>query len=823
MMIMNNDISKELVINLKESFKTTDNLRRSTQFENAIILEEKASLLIRASIGTNSFLSFMRTKPKEEYLSMKIYTLVEEDNILINNISFNEIVFDEKNPYDSFLEIKDYFVQSSFFLNNYYCHNQRLKHKTYYYPNNSIKIANKEFYKQSLFSYCKNISKRDTPEKVCKFFEQPSFPYAKIKINSKFYNTPFDISSLRYEEPTVIKQAKEINYNLSEETLVQNILHKFVIQNERDFILNKFFEKLYDNTFKQLYSFKDQNGDVVQKVIKLLDNEKSGKSFIPCSSWSRKNSYESEYYCLPYPKKQPLYNLDLIVDKNPEAVILTDSIEIADLNQKQNSYKIIWTSWLPYNVKELEFVDWEPLKNNGIKLYYLITNHSGVSIEESFIKAYQIYKYLKERENLQLQFIQVPVEYTENFNSVNNTANFLDSNIPAKILKEHIEILDEGLFLERYAMAEESLKSKPSFFWEASPEINNVEKDDKPTTKRVKSCIDYLVRPILNRGDYQYIHAKSGFGKSAFTLSLCASIISGKELFPERWWTVPKNTKYKYNKILYLDYEYDEKRYENRKIDFFNPYLPTSKHSQKLCIDNFIYEDTRGERFILSKEANHQNLIDLISKAKKSGETGQQIDLLVIDHLTKAFGGHETSISWEKVSPLLNKLNNAGITVLIIHHSTEDNKSAGFKIKDYDMSNIIKFTRNNSGVLTDINNPITIDLSKSRDSIVELDTKSFKFYYDLNQKKWTILEGENKNLSLLEIIKTYRKSGFLDEEIFKMLNMSNGAYYKNINTAIFELIEINGMDVKEVSELSGIKAKDVKNKYESYKKTLTNN
>ena len=81
----------------------------------------------------------------------------------------------------------------------------------------------------------------------------------------------------------------------------------------------------------------------------------------------------NQYNCVPLPEdKQPLYNLDLLLKPETETVILIDSVELADSNQRNAFDGIVFTSFI-CSPEHYEQVDWTPLKNKTI--YYLITNY----------------------------------------------------------------------------------------------------------------------------------------------------------------------------------------------------------------------------------------------------------------------------------------------------------------------------------------------------------------------------------------------------------------------------------------------------------------
>ena len=112
---------------------------------------------------------------------------------------------------------------------------------------------------------------------------------------------------------------------------------------------------------------------------------------------------------VPGEKKLSLFNLPELAAYPDAPVILTDSLEIAALNQaKIKPEKLIFTSSICAD-GHYEQVDWKPLK--GRLPYLLITNHSGRIFEEACLKAGTLADYLKESQSIELQCVRVPVWY----------------------------------------------------------------------------------------------------------------------------------------------------------------------------------------------------------------------------------------------------------------------------------------------------------------------------------------------------------------------------------------------------------------------------
>lgn len=78
----------------------------------------------------------------------------------------------------------------------------------------------------------------------------------------------------------------------------------------------------------------------------------------------------------------------------------------------------------------------------------------------------------------------------------------------------------------------------------------------KPRTQELTQ--DYLIEPLVERGQHSMIVAAGGTGKSLLSLAICASLVSNKSLVPglqPGWFT---------DNCLYLDWETDQATHERR-------------------------------------------------------------------------------------------------------------------------------------------------------------------------------------------------------------------------------------------------------------------
>ena len=605
-----------------------------------------------------------------------------------------------------------------------------------------IASVTNSFNRRSFFDICREISPYDTPAKVCRFFDADWTPYGVLKEASHGLR----LDQFHHYSGTTFPELGRISpvppSGLSREDLVAFLLNSFVCLNQRHFELNAAFGKAFGGWLRQTYAFKNEHGEAVQQAIMLMDLNDGVKRLVPCTSWMRDHHTQNECFCVPLPGKQILYNLDLLKSIEEPTVILTDSIEIAALNQPEADPGVVWTSWLRDEtaLDAYDQVDWSPLEDAG-QVYLLVTNHSGMSLAEAYLDAYDLADYLQEERGVALKFIQVEVDFgglsKRRFDSLAACVEARDANPPSvnpgSVMA--LESFEEFEALHKQAVAE--LATVRRKFYERRGE-DAAEGDDCDRERRSskKDPIDYLLRPVVARRGITLLHAPTGHGKSALVFSLCAAIVSGHQPFANKWWTCTKGEN-KFRKVLYFDFELGESEHAQRRQDFVNPYLPPDAQG------DFIIIDMKGQAANYLDEAGRRKLLDLVDKAKGQGTAGQPVDLVVFDTYTKLAGTEHTK-SWETLLQLMNKIMNAeaGAGVLLVHHSSQkDGRSVGFEHKDIDFFTKIKLNRA-TGAEGSPADPMSVEIEKWHSFAAKPDRKPFHVRWD--GKKWAACPAQIK-------------------------------------------------------------------------------
>ena len=744
-------IEEKIINYLKNDFVIVDNIQRLSSEEERIILEEKASLLIEAAINSGKFIPFMGRKPTTENNVCR-YKLQEPIQIKYDENEDYKFVFDEIYLSNQINSKEKYGL---------YIKENKLKHYTgprnYNFPNGTpfekvnipyngvarkideIVVEAKNIFKKcSLFCYCKQISPYNTTQKVLRYFHNETSVYSSLKLVTQSINHSCFINSSN-KTSDYYENYRNREPELNEETIVQNLIDYFILSQRRSFELNSFFEKVHSGWFKQVYSFKNEFGEVLQKVLKLIDINNQGKCLIPCTAWNRNCQYEQKYFCVPLPKSQILYNLDLLINNEPEAVILTDSIEIADLNQNKRANEIVWSSWLPESVDDFGCIDWTLLNNIKCPIYYLITNHTGQKLEEAYIKANKIRQYLAENQGIDINFIQLEINFNDGkkpyFTGIEDIMEGRLEGNP-QVSENSITFLSNDDFLDNLKFANSEIKRNSLPFCgrlKLLNQDNQVLEDTASEPDKPEKKLNYLLRPVFLYGQMHMIFAPPDIGKTSFVLSLCGSIIAKKKPFEHKWWTVPRDKpdNYDYAKVLFIDFEISAGITEMNIDDFTSAYFPQDRNKREICRKNFIYEMQEVPSNGLTNQSEHQKIIDLIENAKNKGTQGQKVDLVVFDSYTKICGLVEEKNSYKNIRPLFKKIINSGTAILIINHTTKDGKAQkGFSAIEQDLLTTIRLSKEEK---TDLTKPILLSFEKNKPSF---DTDKDKFYIYLSEKKW---------------------------------------------------------------------------------------
>ena len=331
-------------------------------------------------------------------------------------------------------------------------------------PNNILKADFEQinsYFQQvyrSRFQLCSQISPYKTPEQVCRFFGNREEIFAKLKSD----NMRPDCFLKNLDQP-ISKRNDQADWS---DVRVEQEMFLEILPCSPQGPSQLPLHKKYVGWFCQVFPFRNEYGEIQMQLIKLYVPKAQTKCLVPVTTWMRENYPYNQYFCVPLPEdKQPLYNLDLLLKPETETIILTDSVELADSNQRHAFDGIVFTSFI-CSPEHYEQVDWTPLRNKTI--YYLITNHSGISLESAALKARKLKKYLaKEEPEIKLLFVTLPVDYkleghlgrSRTFKNVDDILQNYEEWPPVVKTTEIKFWESDEEFLEFCAEAEEIIKS----------------------------------------------------------------------------------------------------------------------------------------------------------------------------------------------------------------------------------------------------------------------------------------------------------------------------------------------------------------------------
>lgn len=217
-------------------------------------------------------------------------------------------------------------------------------------------------------------------------------------------------------------------------------------------------------------------------------------------------------------------------------------------------------------------------------------------------------------------------------------------------------------------------------------------------------------------------------------------------------------------------------------------YWPTPKNDEKWqrCSDNLIVEDmTQAEAKDYSAPENWKDTIALLEKAKTKGISGQPVDLLVIDTVSKFIRNAYTPRM--DLSNFINELRKRDIAILLIHHEGSNKEVRGWKSVTDDMYFLVRLFREQNEEKDEktsekdayepktLEEPFTLAFEKARSGIEA--EPPFDIYFD---KVWKVHVDENieeyKNKEFERIVKNYSKLRLIDNDIFPILGISHGTF-----------------------------------------------
>ena len=782
-------IGQEELKNVLQNFRWIDDIPEDQNKRDEICVEARAALLLEANIDSEMMPAFIRgerderiSKPHHYKLASPITFDVEEDDPSCGKRTRSVAV--RYFEYGCLNESKKFWGPariSDASSNGWsvYLHDGGFTWRDGISTFSELgKTIRQNFYLNypSFYSVCKGITPYKKPSQMCRFWGSSGEPFAKIKVRNMRPDYIWGNASLG-------RTPEQANWT---DARMEQYAFRYLIPCQSPLLPNIRLEnRCFENWYSQIFPFRNEYGEEIMKLIKVYDPETQSKCLLPVTTWIRNNSSNSQLFCVPYPAdKTPLYNLDLLLNPECQTVILCDSVELADANQRENgSEEVVFTSFI-CSPGRFEQVDWTPLQEKDLLM--LVSEHSGISLESAALKAKELRDYLCEEQEFEPALAVVPVDYSKrrhrDFNSVDDLLKrFQDA--PPTVNQEDLKILETASEIDEFFQkAEAELNKLPDKWW-LSPEVPPEEKRIVEKQKQKPKPIDFVLQPLLVRGEATMLYARKGVGKSAIAYSIAARVVaqgfSAKPvpLMPGQWWTVPKGR----YKVLYLDFE-NMGEMESKKKAFQEGYFPAGKEQE--CRANLLMKDLSQVGIDFSAPENHQKLFDMLEAAKKEGIPDKPVDLLVIDTYT-AFVHTETPATPANFKDLVNKIRKMGIAVLIVHHANAENEARGLSSKLdalFLTVNLSCETGKTEGDLDEQNRIVKYE--DPRGPMASETRKPFEILFDKESKRWKVKgtpRSENAELAL--IVEAYKKHEYGRDAICQMLGLEKTALSDRLKRA----------------------------------------
>lgn len=726
----------ELANGIQEVIPSDDNVKLDMTETNDLIQTMKLSMLLEASIHSGKLVNYLKTSNKKIPLPYDLAECDPSHACLQRNvaITFGNVEFIDKSGWVT----KD----------DHRYHLPTLVEGKWHSGTNVRQdvpvdkdIQAEYFAKYPLFELFRKVSPYNTIEKASSFFEISPLTFDPVK-TGLFHLKPTIFHSTANEDDAYWASFKKNNPRWSDEALIEWELEQ-IIQRKPDQQCNDLYSSPHDAEQKQVYDFQTSSSLVQMKMIKKYTYTPTGttKAYIPLTNWMFHGEPEDHLFTIPLPEKQPLYNLQYF--DGCDFVVICPNIEIADKLQRSEKFKNVAFTSFVCNHGYYNQVDFSKLEEKMVVL--LIVNHSGMEIEDAVVESKAFYTYLMDQEKKikykELSVIQTAVKYSMSGKDFHSMKEFVQRyNKPIIIPASTFVFNTEDDYNENYEAAVKRIEMrnqevKP--YWVKETTVNETEDDEG--NKQPSNGPEQLMRGIIARGCITYIIGESGVGKSNLTASLCAYLVNTSQRAPrpfaEKLWTRCKiKSDNDRLKIVYLDFENNKDKLDNRWKNFVVPYLPDDSNERKACGENFIMESMMSDSTNYSLEENFEKLCKLLDEyTSNRGEKGQPIDILVIDTYWEFIHRNDTKFDvFRKLIPRYPQL------AIVVQHHLKDGKPYGRADKLFEADTTVHLSRNGTGTL---NTPFTIGIGdKHRMICCEEDLKPFQVM--LNDEHHFVSVGE---------------------------------------------------------------------------------
>ena len=333
---------------------------------------------------------------------------------------------------------------------------------------------------------------------------------------------------------------------------------------------------------------------------------------------------------------------------------------------------------------------------------------------------------------------------------------------------------------------------------EGKKEIQSQAKRD--TEIGIGRIVEFLLAPILTRGDITIIYGEKGVGKTALILFLAYLIAIGKKFHVLN--SIVKNV------VLYIDAEVGEAGLKAR-----------------IRMVRRMFSLKQGEDSHVYCHSKKYNLYSIEGRQALDKEIGRiNPDVLILDNLTSMQGGCDFPKGWDDFFSWAQEYQKQGLSIIILFHANDDKSIRGSKMKMINAENPIFLER--------IDDNYDID---SEDNMDDLDSAAMRqdstTASGKKKSKLDKLSQDRRRLKIRMIFENLRNNPF--PEAYKPIELEY-----NIPENKWSMINYDEYMKKVLSELSeycdderigmffgkdGRHAKHLRNKYEIKKYKIEEN
>jgi len=365
-----------------------------------------------------------------------------------------------------------------------------------------------------------------------------------------------------------------------------------------------------------------------------------------------------EWLCFSSP--YPLYNQEILEQDKQADVLVVESEPMAEM--LSDSYRgllgsVVTTTW-PGGSLTVEDVDLSPLQSRNV----ILMPHNS---PEGFRTFYRLAKRLKQAGVKGLRIIARSGPLAEVYRPVSVIAvdDALTDDLYDAFRKHRLMSLSEFV---AYADTHAGVRLEPQV--QSLPVLTVGE-----FLERQCEEMDWVLYPIIRRGERVMIYACSGVGKTWFVIFLAECLGAGGEMLGGKWKSLINK------KLLFVEGEQGEVQFKERLGCAFEP--GSAKNNVK----------------VLSAAVHGAPLPDLSTKEGQEAIEPylSNMDVVVIDNINAlakgALGSDPESCA--QFNAWINALSMRGITVIVLHHASRGGDSFGSSTKEFGLDLIIQLKR----------------------------------------------------------------------------------------------------------------------------------